>query len=112
MLKDIAKLEDRLEIYSYGLYEPHFSFESSEDYKAEIHRCYEAQKEMIRNDVATVCGTDWTFNNSESQGRKAIKNYSKIMLRAFNGSVTRRWQKYDGIMPTLWRIGSYVRLSR
>lgn len=115
LLKDIAKLEDRLEIYSYGLYEPHFSFESSEDYKAEIHRCYEAQKEMIRNDVATVCGTDWTFNNSESQGRKAIKNYSKIMLRAFNGECDSalakvRWNNANALEDRILR--SFEQINR
>ena len=115
LLKDIAKLEDRLEIYSYGLYEPHFSFESSEAYKAEIHRCYEVQKEMIRNDVATVCGTDWTFNNSESQGRKAVKNYSKIMLRAFNGECDSalakvRWNNANAMEDRILR--SFEQINR
>jgi hypothetical protein len=38
--KKIAALEDRLEIYSYGLYTPHFNFDTSEIYKEELNKCY------------------------------------------------------------------------
>ncbi len=83
--KEISLLEEQTEIHSYGLYEPHYSFVTSKEYQDKLDILYKQQKECIKNDQAVICGTEWTVSGSKAEGRKMTKQYSKIMLRAFNG---------------------------
>ena len=83
--KEISLLEEKTEIHSYGLYEPHYSFVTSKEYQDKLDNLYEEQKECIKNDQAIICGTEWTVSGSKAEGRRMTKQYSKIMLRAFNG---------------------------
>lgn len=83
--KGIALLEEKTEIHSYGLYEPHYSFVTSKEYQNKLDQLYEQQKECIKNENAIVCGTEWTVSGSKAEGRRMTKQYSKLMLRAFNG---------------------------
>lgn len=83
--KEISLLEEKTEIHSYGLYEPHYSFVTSKEYQDKLDKLYEQQKECIKNEQAVFCGTEWVVSGSKSEGRRMTKQYSKIMLRAFNG---------------------------
>lgn len=83
--KEISALEDKLEIYSYGLYTPHFNFDTSETYKEELNKCYLERVQLVQNDEAAVCDTEWTVNGSRVEGKRKTKHYTKMMLRAFNG---------------------------
>jgi len=82
--KEINIIEDKLETYSYGLYNPHYDFNTSEEYKNKLEGLLEKTKQTIKNERAIVCKIEWTVNNSKVEGRKMTKHYSKIMLRAFN----------------------------
>lgn len=83
--KEIAALEDRLEIYSYGLYTPHFNFDTSEMYKEQLNKCYLERVQLVKNEEAVVCSTTWSVNGSKVEGKRQTKHYTKMMLRAFNG---------------------------
>src|SRR5687767_9110841 len=48
--EEIKLYEDSLEISSYGLYKPQFSFETSEKFKHELELNYEKQKQLIKTD--------------------------------------------------------------
>lgn len=85
LTNEISILEENLEDISYGLYKPHFNFEASEDYKKKLDQIYNLQKQMIKDEKATYCSTEWTVGNSKVEGRKMTKQNSKLMLRAFNG---------------------------
>ncbi len=85
LISEIAVLEERLEIYSFGLYEPHFSFDTSDSYKEAALKFYDERKKLIKDDLAAKCSTTWTVNGSKVEGRKQTRHYTKIMLRAFNG---------------------------
>ncbi len=82
---EIGSLEENLEDISYGLYRPHFTFETSERYKAAILEVKGRQKEMVRTKTAAVCSTTWTVGDSQREGERMIKQYLKLLLRAFNG---------------------------
>lgn len=84
LTREINIIEEKLEIYSYGLYNPHYDFNTSEDYKINLEELLEKTKQTIKNGRAIICKTEWTVNNSKVEGRKMSKHYSKIMLRAFN----------------------------
>ncbi|MGA2141688.1 MAG: DUF4041 domain-containing protein [Brevinematales bacterium] len=85
LLKTISLYEDEFEIISYGLYKPHYDFDTSDKYKQELDKVREKEKEMIKEEKAAVCPVNWTVNGSASQGKKQIKQHSKLLLRAFNG---------------------------
>lgn len=77
--------KDTLETRSFGLYEPQFSFDTSERYKDEMELNYIKQKNVIKNDNAAICTTEWTVGGSVAEGRKMTSQYKKLMLYAFNG---------------------------
>ena len=82
---EIALYEDSLEINSFGLYKPRFSFDSSEKYKHSLEVNYEQQKQLVKADKAVVCGTEWTVGGSKAEGRKMTNQFKKLILFAFNG---------------------------
>ena len=83
--KEINLYQDSLEIGSFGLYKPQFGFETSEKYKAEIDSNYYKQKELVKNDEAVICRTEWEVGGSKAEGKKMTNKYKKLMLFAFNG---------------------------
>lgn len=84
LIKEIMLLEEHTEDLSYGLYEPHFNFDTSERYKYEIQNIRKQQKEMVREKNAAICTTEWTVSGSKSEGTKMTNRNMKLMLRAFN----------------------------
>ena len=84
LIKEISLLEEQTEDLSYGLYEPHFNFDTSERYKIEIQNTRKLQKEMVRAKNAATCTTEWTVSGSKSEGTKMTNRTMKLMLRAFN----------------------------
>ena len=84
LVREVSLLDDQLEDLSYGLYEPHFNFDTSERYKIEIKNIRTQQKGMVRAKNAAICEQDWTVGGSKSEGTKMINRTTKLMLRAFN----------------------------
>jgi Domain of unknown function (DUF4041)/Meiotically up-regulated gene 113 len=85
LLKEKSSVEEALEIYSYGLYKPHYSFESPESFAQEIEKVRAQCRELIQTGAAAICTTEWQVNGSVVEGRRQTRHYQKIMLRAFNG---------------------------
>lgn len=83
--KESDIFRDSLEMSEYGVYEPHFEFDTSEQYKNEVFGVRERQKQMIRTERAVTGGENILWNNSLSQGQAMVKREKKLMLRAFNG---------------------------
>lgn len=82
--KEIAVAEGRYSFIELGVYEPHFDFTDSEDYKQTINQLRVREKLMISAEQAVVCTTQWTLNGSESKGRDLAKKNIRLTLRAFN----------------------------
>jgi hypothetical protein len=83
--KDIDLYTDNIDIGSYGLYEPQFSFDTSEKFKEAIEANYQKQKLAIKEDNAIICNTDWTVGGSKAEGKRMTNRNKKLMLYAFNG---------------------------
>jgi multidrug efflux pump subunit AcrA (membrane-fusion protein) len=83
--KEIDLYTDSIDIGSYGLYEPQFSFDTSEKFKEAIEANYQKQKLAIKEDNAIICNTDWTVGGSKAEGKKMTTRNKKLMLYAFNG---------------------------
>jgi hypothetical protein len=78
-------LEENLDDISYGIYKPHFTYATSDEYKESLIKSVEKQKETIRLEKATLCAHNWIVEGSAEKGKKMVKEASKLMLRAFNG---------------------------
>ena len=67
-----------------GIYSYHSELESSLEYQVRIVENKENIKEWVKSGHAVKGATDWTVNGSVKQGQKMIKEFSKLMLRAYN----------------------------
>jgi DNA repair exonuclease SbcCD ATPase subunit len=83
--KEISLLEENLEDISFGLYKPHFSFKTSEEYKIALEKLRDDERQLIRDGKAALCHTQWTVGNSRKDGERMTRQYTKLLLRAFNG---------------------------
>jgi len=85
LLSEISIVEENLENISYGLYKPHYDYQSTQEYKEKLDEIRENLKSTIKEERATFCAIKWSVQGSEAKGRKMVKDASKLMLRAFNG---------------------------
>ncbi|HEX7840912.1 MAG TPA: DUF4041 domain-containing protein [Kofleriaceae bacterium] len=82
---ELRKIEGSLEDISFGLYKPQYNFDTPEQFKAEMDRVYDRQKEMVRAGKAASFAVSWTVGDSKREGERMQKQYCKLLLRAFNG---------------------------
>jgi hypothetical protein len=83
--KEVSIFENKLDLIEFGIYEPIYDFEKSDEYRAEQKKAIGLQKQMITSEKAAICRTNWTIDGSEAKGRASTKRYIKLTLRAFNG---------------------------
>src|SRR5690606_3811221 len=57
---ELRSVEEAIEVQSFGLYRPRYSFVSSKDYKAKLDDIWERQKQLVKSGEAAVCPTEWT----------------------------------------------------
>ena len=68
-----------------GIYEYRHPLADSIAYKAELSRLQDRIKTLAKQDGGAIRGaTAWQVNGSAAQGRKMVKDFSKLMLRAYN----------------------------
>lgn len=80
----VAIFDDRIAFAEMGVYEPHFDFGTSEEFKEAIERVRDRQKQMVSQKVAVICRTNWTVDGSASKGRTMTERNIRLTLRAFN----------------------------
>ncbi|KKH97086.1 hypothetical protein EO95_00900 [Methanosarcina sp. 1.H.T.1A.1] len=85
LLSEINSLEENLEIISYGLYKPHFDFDTSSEYQKRILTNHQRQKQLIKDKVASVCSKEWVVEGDKKKGAEMIARNQKLALSAFNG---------------------------
>ena len=81
--RQIKTYQDDLELIEFGVYEPHFDFDTSEQYKARLLDNKAMQKTMIKNEKAAICRTDWAVGNSIKKGQMMIKRGIKLTNAIF-----------------------------
>jgi len=85
LLEEIQLLQEDMEFIDLGIYNPHFEFDTSEEYKQRILDVRAKQKAMVKAKNAAVCHIEWTVSGSKVEGRKMTNQQIRLMLRAFNG---------------------------
>lgn len=83
--REVHLLEENLEDISFGVYRPHFSFQTAEDYKIALTTAREHARQIVRDGRAATCPVSWTVSDSRKDGERMVKQYTKLQLRAFNG---------------------------
>lgn len=84
LLKEVAVFDDKLAFAEMGVYEPHFDFTDSEEYKRNIATTREGQKAMVSDKTAVICTTNWTVDGSLAKGQTMTNRNIRLTLRAFN----------------------------
>lgn len=83
--RETTALEENLEDISFGVYKPHYDYETSDEYRIKLDSVYDQQRAVVRSGQAVIHGSGWTVNNDRRQGERMQKQYGKLLLRAFNG---------------------------
>jgi hypothetical protein len=112
---ETAILESKLEYVDFGIYEPLYAFEKSDEYREEQKRIIQKQKELISADAAAICHTRWTVEGSIAKGRIMTNKNKKLLLRAFNGECDAqiskvKWNNYAVISERIDK--TYERLNK
>ncbi|MCA1367191.1 DUF4041 domain-containing protein [Bradyrhizobium sp. BRP14] len=84
LLKEVAVFDERLAFAEMGVYEPHFDFSDSEQYKQAIGAVRDEQKRLMSEKRAVICTTTWSVDGSASKGQTMTNRNIKLTLRAFN----------------------------
>ena len=107
LTRELDAAREQAELQSFGLYEPHYDFESSAAFKAKLDEIRGQQKAMVRDKTAAVCEAEWHVEGSKTKGRQMVQRYLKLQLRAFNGECDAAVVKvrYNNVTATEQRIG-------
>jgi seryl-tRNA synthetase len=82
---EVVVTEDTAILQEVGIYEYRHPLTDAVAYQAELKRLQDQIKVMARKDGgAVLAATDWTVNGSRAQGRAMVREYSKLVLRAYN----------------------------
>jgi hypothetical protein len=83
--ESIVITEEAAVLQEIGIYEYRHPLSDSVAYQSELKRLSDEIKAMTRKDGGAVsANTDWRVNNSLSEGRRMVRDFSKLMLRAYN----------------------------
>ena len=85
LVAQIAVFDDTLAFAEMGLYAPHFDFDDSDTYKANIDTIRSAQKQMLTLKTAATSKTQWHVDGSAAKGTVMMERSVRLTLRAFNG---------------------------
>ena len=82
--EQIIETDEAALMQSFGFYTPHYRYQTSDEYKAQLDAVRKRQKDMIKTGNAVTGNMNWTVNGSASQGKQMVKDMQKLLLRAFN----------------------------
>lgn len=82
----IVEFDDAILAQEFGLYEPRYDFSNVEQYKKRLKEIRDSQKATIKRFSDQAKNTNWTVNNSKSEGRKMVSDISRLLMTAFNST--------------------------
>ena len=82
---EVAVTQETAVLQEVGIYEYRHPLTDAVAYQAELKQLKDRGRAMCRKDGGAIhATTDWTVNGSTAQGRKMVRETSKLMLRAYN----------------------------
>lgn len=83
--QEVVETRERALLQESGVYEYAHPLQDAVAYQAELANLAAKIKAMNKAEGQAVVGAKgWTVNGSEAQGRTMLRDYAKLMLRAFN----------------------------
>jgi hypothetical protein len=114
----IVQTEETALLQEVGVYEYRHPLSDAVAYKERLAQVKAQIKEMAKAGRAVVGATDWQVNGSASEGRKMVRDFSKLMLRAYNAEAdncvrTMRPYKLQSAVDRLEKaVDTIVKLGR
>lgn len=81
---ELIELNDAVLLQQVGIYEYHHPAENSEQYREALASLREEIRQAVRDNRAIAASDRFAYNNSLAQGRKMTRDFSRLMLRAYN----------------------------
>lgn len=81
---EIVKLEATQDEITVGLYSAYYDFPTSDGYRLKLESVRNRQKELYKAGRAVSSPLEWTVGGSRAEGEKMVKQYSKLLPRAFD----------------------------
>ncbi|WP_346433727.1 DUF4041 domain-containing protein [Nonomuraea composti] len=114
----IVQTEETALLQEVSVYEYRHPLSDAVAYKEQLAEVKARIKEMAREGRAVVGSTGWRVNGSEVEGRRMVRDFSKLMLRAYNAEAdncvrTMRPYKLQSAIERLEKVvDTIVRLGR
>lgn len=115
---DLIEIDDVAQMQEAGVYQYAHPLENSVEYKERLKELKQATRDAIKGGNAVSASTDWTVNNSAAKGRKMVRDFSKLLLRAYNAeadncvrtvkpaTLLRSLDRLEKTAKTITRLGS------
>lgn len=108
LVAEVAIFDERLAFAEMGVYEPHFDFSDSEEYKRAVTEVRERQKAMVSAEQAVTCAINWSVDGSAAKGRTMTNRAIRLTLRAFNNEceaaiANTRWNNVNAMVMRITR---------
>lgn len=84
LVKQAAIYDESIELAELGFYKPHYDFDTSDKYRAELDKVREQQKAMVEQKTAITCRTEWSLEGSKAKGQTMTNRGVRLTARAFN----------------------------
>jgi Domain of unknown function (DUF4041)/T5orf172 domain len=110
----IVATDDLALLQEVGVYQYRHPLTDVVAYEKELADIDARIKAMVKKDGGAVLATtDWTVNGSASEGRAMVRDFSKLMLRAFNAeadTLVRGMKPYklDGALDRLRKVAEII----
>lgn len=83
--QEVIETREQAILQEVGIYEYRHPLDSAVAYKERLDQLKREYKALAKQEGGAVEGaTSWTVNGSASEGRKMVRDFSKLMLRAYN----------------------------
>jgi hypothetical protein len=82
--RQLVAVQETAILQEAGIYEYLHPLEDAVAYKARLEQIKDETKSMTRGNNAVNATTNWTVNGSSREGAAMVRDFSKLMLRAYN----------------------------
>ena len=112
--RKIVITEDLALLQEAGIYKYRHPLTEAVAYQAALAKIEDQIKAMVRKDGgAVLAATNWTVNGSITQGRAMVRDFSKLLLRAFNAEADNlvrglKPYKLDAAIQRLSKVGEVI----
>lgn len=113
LIKEVAIFDEKIAFAEMGVYEPHFDFTDSEQYKQVIEDARDEQKQLVSAEAAVICTMEWSVDGSRSKGKTMTGRNIRLTLRAFNNEcdaaiANTRWNNINAMEKRLARAKEQI----